>query len=475
MDTIAHRLLCDVRCTPISNPPSIVYTLYMEVQQTLVKRMALLFVGVMVIVALYFVAYSHISRQQSHRVSETPDTSPVFPPSVDSIPEAGNTNGTSTVVDTTSPIVPPNQTPETPEPIASSSSIMDVPVLPLPPVIATYNTRVGLAVGETLSVVSEEELVRRMNDFADIGVRWLRIDVAWSSVQPDSPDEYRWDAIDRIVRHANARNIAILALITYTPEWAQSDVCRGTKKCEPRDPSEFATFAGEVAKRYTPYGVYHYQIWNEPNMRFFWASGANPERYVALLKESARAIRAVNNRATIVSGGLAAATSENGNMPAREFLENMYENGARGSFDILGYHPYSYPLAPHYYALSSPWSQIADTEWSIRSVMEEYGDSAVQVWITEYGAPTEGPGSVANTSDHGLLTTPTHVTETFQATILREAFEENEKFTFSGPLFWYSYQDLATSVDTVENHFGILRADGSKKPSYHALFQVARK
>ena len=35
-------------------------------------------------------------------------------------------------------------------------------------------------------------------------------------------------------------------------------------------------------------------------------------------------------------------------MPSR-FLTDMYADGVKGSFDALGYHPYSYPVLPDTY------------------------------------------------------------------------------------------------------------------------------
>ena len=340
-----------------------------------------------------------------------------------------------------------------------------VPVAPAP---RAALTGVGLALGETLSVVSEDELRRRLDDMVSLGVSWIRIDLAWSSIEPVK-GEYRWDSTDRVVREARARGIRVLGLLTYTPAWARASECAYTKMCEPDDPDAFARFAAVAAKRYAASGVYHWEVWNEPNLKLFWASGASPERYAVLLGRTASAVRSAVPSAFIVSGGLAAVATRNGSMAAREYLERMYDAGAGTSFDAVGYHPYSYPLAPHFYAASSPWSQMAETEWSMRSVMRAYGDTAKKIWITEYGAPTGGPGLAADTSVHELPTPPTHVTEDFQAIMLREAFEENTAYDFTGPLFWYSYRDLGTSDDTVEYHFGLLRADGTAKPAYKVL------
>lgn len=343
---------------------------------------------------------------------------------------------------------------------------------PPPPAVVdrthVLDTRLGMAMGETLSVLSQTELERHLDDLASLGVGWIRVDLAWSTVQPHSKERYRWDAFDRVVREARARDIEVLALITYTPQWARADTCRSTKKCEPADPQAFAQFAAEAVQRYGPMGVDTYEIWNEPNMQLFWAAGASGSRYTALLKAAYTAIKQVDPNAMVISGGLAPVATQGGNVSAREFVEQMYEHGVQGYFDALGYHPYSYPLAPHYYKASSPWSQIEETEWSVRGIMRENGDGTVPIWLTEYGAPTGGPGSVAESSEHDFPV-PDHVTEAYQRHILADAIQENAQISHTGPLFWYSYKDLGTSQHDKELHFGILRADGTKKPAYEYL------
>src|SRR5947207_2526952 len=70
----------------------------------------------------------------------------------------------------------------------------------------------------------------------------------------------------------------------------------------------------------------------------------------------------------------------------------MYANGAAGSFDAVGWHPYNYPYGLGY-ANWSAWSQMSETSPSARSLMTANGDGGKQIWATEFGAPT---GSASN-------------------------------------------------------------------------------
>jgi hypothetical protein len=106
--------------------------------------------------------------------------------------------------------------------------------------------------------------------------------------------------------------------------------------------------------------------------------------------------------------------------------------------------------------------------------MSENGYSAKKIWVTEYGAPTNGPGAISTISNPNYNAGPDHVDEALQAEMVSEAITAYKADSWMNGFFWYSYQDLGTSTSTNENFFGLLRADGSEKPSFTA-YQTAVK
>ena len=153
---------------------------------------------------------------------------------------------------------------------------------------------------------------------------------------------------------------------------------------------------------------------------------------------------------TVLSGGLAPATDDGTNIAPITFLTDMYGDGAKGSFDALGYHAYSAPTLPDTYSPSSGWSQMNQTSPSLRSVMTANGDGAKQIWITEVGAPSAGPMGVGTTG---------------QAQEVTEATQGAKSTPWIGAEFFYTYQDAATNPD----FYGLRNADGSPKPAWTAL------
>lgn len=384
---------------------------------------------------------------------------------------------TPSITEPASTSTPPKLVEQHPAPTSTESiAPAQKPILPEPtpkpvtlptPAPTTGEHAVGISVADTLNGLSSAELARELDDMVSLGVTWIRIDVDWSVVQRRDADTYDWSRLDTVVAAAEKRNLHVLAILVYTPPWARSADCTNSNRCPPANPATFAHFTSIAVKRYAPQGLHTWEIWNEENTRGSWMPAANPVQYTALLKAGYVAIKEEDATAAVLSGGLAAFATEDGNMAPLEFFSGLYDAGAGPYFDAVGFHPYSFPVAATYNAPWNAWQQMGNTAPSLRSIMMENGDSAKKIWITEYGAPTGGP-SVASAA-YDPREHADHVTEERQAALLIDAVADAQKSPWAGPLFWYSYKDLGTSESTTENFYGLLHADRSPKPSYAAL------
>src|SRR5205085_304539 len=139
----------------------------------------------------------------------------------------------------------------------------------------------------------------------------------------------------------------------------------------PTNLGDYATFAATAARHFGPLGVHDYEIWNEPNIGF-WSPSPDPARYTQMLKQAYAAIKGVDPAATVISAGLSPYGSygqqDATHMNPLTFLQQMYANGAHGSMDGVGWHPYAYPYGTTYAAWSA-WSQMSETTPSARSIM----------------------------------------------------------------------------------------------------------
>jgi glycosyltransferase involved in cell wall biosynthesis len=262
---------------------------------------------------------------------------------------------------------------------------------------------------------------------------------------------------DLIINSLNAHGIQGIGIIDNTPPWARTPGCGGGAHCPPNNPAQFATFAAAVVTRYKSKGMHDWEIWNEENDYDFWATKSDCVAYTALLKAVYPAIKKADPSATVITGGLAQISTTNVNTAPLTFLQCIYNNGGEGSFDAVGYHPYTFPQFP---SDTNAWASMDITNPSVRSIMTANGDANKKVWITEFGTPTNGPDPAW------------YVSEAQQSQMLTTTINLYQSYNWVGPLMWYTYKDGGTTTDTNENFFGLVRADYSQKPAYQTMKDI---
>jgi polysaccharide biosynthesis protein PslG len=311
----------------------------------------------------------------------------------------------------------------------------------------------GFSEGSGLPGRTDSDLERELAGIAATGARYLRMDFDWSYLGREE-GRLDWSPVDRVVREARRCGLEVLGLLAYTPEWARRP--GGSGQSPPADVNDFAEFASAAVERYRPRGVRTWEIWNEPNLTFYWEPAANPTEYAALLVAAYDAIKAVDPEATVLTGGTARAADEDDGSAVAPvtFLEGIYAAGGGDHFDAVAHHPYSFPALP----LQGGGENFADITPRLYEVMDEHGDGDLEIWGTEMGAPSTEV-----------------VTLDFLADYVTEAYEAWRDWSFTGPLIWYSYRDAGTDPDDPEDNFGLVRADfRPKEPALSAFAAVVR-
>ncbi len=289
---------------------------------------------------------------------------------------------------------------------------------------------------------STAEMQSELQDYVDMGVDWVRLDIHWSLVQPSSRGGYDWTLVDRVFDAVEAKGIKITAVLNNTPDWV------GSTLSSRADQEAFGRFAAEAASRYDNV-VDHWEILNEQNKH-----GISPQNYTEVLKHAYDAIKAVDSDDVVITGGTAAVPSTgNGMWGAVDYLEEMYEAGAGDYFDAVGYHPYTFPLFPSDDESWNGWQMMED---GIRDTMVANGDADKQIWMTEFGAKTLVGGVAVSQSD--------------QARMLREAVDLAEDLPWAGPIMWFAYQD-----SSFEPGFGLLDGNGNPREAYYTFRDLANK
>jgi hypothetical protein len=330
---------------------------------------------------------------------------------------------------------------------------------------------IGISYGDTLSYATPAALDRALADANFAGAKWIRADLAWNDVESQQ-GVYNWSGFDKVVAAARAHGLSVLALLDYTPEFARRPECAGNPKCPPSRLSAFATFAADAVRRYRSMGVHTWEIWNEPNSGRFWAPYPQPRVYAQLVRLTAGAIRSQQPAATIILGSLAAGATVSYVTPARQFLADLCNLGVNRVVDAIGWHPYSFPLLPNSTDPHNPWNFISADTANFEETLAKAGTPNMPVWITEYGAPTGGPGAPATGPQHPRGVFRRYVTDTFQAELARNAVATADANPHVAAFFWFTDEDLPQGGDNPAAHFGLRRSDGSPKPALGVLRQA---
>jgi hypothetical protein len=343
-------------------------------------------------------------------------------------------------------------------------------------VAAASPLKLGVSYGDTLVWLNAHDLAAELDDANTLGMTWIRVDLDWGDVQPNSASSYQWSAFDRVVHAAQARGLSVLPVIAYTPSWARPARYRSDawSPAAPAHPAQFAAFAAAAVRRYARQGIHTWEIWNEPNNAGFWVPRASASAYVRLLRLTVTAMRHWDPKVFIVSGGLAPKATGHGNISQLTFLTRMCALGANHLVNAIGYHPYSFPVVPQDSVEWNAWAQIESTTSSLRKILAHYGTPSLPIWATEYGAPTNGPGVEATAQGYDPSTHPDHVSEAFQAILATDSVKAALNTPGVRALFWYTDEDSGTDPSSNENFFGLRRADGTPKPAFFALKKAIR-
>jgi hypothetical protein len=297
-----------------------------------------------------------------------------------------------------------------------------------------------------------------------LGVGMIRQTLDWAQVEI-APGDYDYTPFDRFVIAAARHNIRVLPILFDPPPFRSSKPKRHAKHGTyfPKNLADMGVFAQNVAQRYGVGGYFWtshpelpelpftaYQIWNEPNLAAYSPPKPSARRYVAMLRATGPAIKAIDPNAEIVTAGLPDSRLSKPNLYS--FIKQMYRAGAKGTFDTLGVNPYA----------KTAGSLISKLR-RIRSIMAANGDSASHIWVTELGWSDVGPGSPFRAGKRG------------QGKLIGQAIgalhRNAAKLKLRG-FFYFAWRDGAVyngGHDFWGLHTGLLRKNGKRKAAYTAF------
>jgi polysaccharide biosynthesis protein PslG len=320
------------------------------------------------------------------------------------------------------------------------------------------------------------------------GVDSVRIPIEWGAIQAGRDGGFNWNGTDELVGGAAAAGIEIFPFLTGAPTWAvkQAVVNRAAHAKAPQNlpvrnhvqKSGWTTFVGEAVRRYGPHGAFWaanpavpyrpvrvWQIWNEPNFKYFVAR-PNPAEYGKLVKLSTPVIKRIDHGAKIVLAGLFAAPKEAAykRRPpqayyATDFIRQLYRRtpGIKSKFDGVALHPYTYEF-----------KEIAGYVEELREVLKSSHDPGVGLWITELGWSAGRPNK--SNGHNGFEKGPKG-----QAAQLKGAFRmlraKQRKWRVK-QVFWFSVDDRPGACNFCDGS-GLFGPGFVARPSWRAYVKFA--
>ncbi|TML03567.1 MAG: hypothetical protein E6G41_13545 [Actinobacteria bacterium] len=303
-----------------------------------------------------------------------------------------------------------------------------------------------------------------VDDVIASGSKYARFFVLWSDVEATRGafDPLLLSTYEDQFARLNAAGVKPVVVIMGAPSWANGSSDRFVP---PRNAADFGVFAGAFAAKLRG-KVAAYEIWNEPDEAASWHGGApDVAKYAALLKASYAAIKAADPAAKVITGP---TTGNN-----YTWIDGLYDNGAKGSFDAVAVHTDTACLdrGPDFFYREG--GQIGQYSFlgyqTVHGVMAAHGDGDTPIWMTELGwsstTKTCGRGAWAGKK-------PAGVGEAGQATYLKQAYHCLSFDPYVQVALWFDLQDLS-AADSELNRYGLLRADHSQKPAWGAFHDVA--
>lgn len=367
--------------------------------------------------------------------------------------------------------------------------------------------RSGFGFGIQIFVEREraDDLARSANN---LGVDWVKIDVAWAEIET-APDVYSYSALDAMIAAMELAGLKIMLTVYDAPEWSRSTYIENLNSQfkgytgPPEDYNDFAAFLANLATRYAGL-VDAYEIWKSPNLVKFWTAPVytrprertddgdygipdeiqmGARHYAPLLELAYRTIKSHDQKAMVIAAGLApAGYGDNYNaIDTVTFLNNMLDEGAAEFSDAIGAIFSASAVPPTLQCCEKPPG--VDTHYE--SFLQYLGDLLsfyeetlreheveLPVVVTQLGwGTTDGANLAVPSTGFEWLT---YTSEDEQALYVTQAYRIAQNLEFVDSIILYNLNGCAAG-DEEACFFSLEDANGRLRPAFDAYQAVPKQ
>ncbi len=303
----------------------------------------------------------------------------------------------------------------------------------------------------------------------ELGAGWERIIFDWSQHQPSGPDDwYTLNVDERWLKAAKDCNREVVAIFKHTPVWATdgtpgAGVPRGLY-LPINDPNNlWARFVRRSAEYYAPRGVNRFIIWNEPDITrdtYGFEFEGSLDDYYQMLKVAYLALKEGNPQAEVLLAGT--TYWHDVNAGRRLYLDRLLERIT--SDPEAAAHGYYFDVASlHIYFRAET---VYDIVRQTRQLLDKYGLKDKRIWLNEMNAgPTDDPLWPVVRPQY-QINLEQQAAFIVQATALGLAGGAER-------IAVYKFYDW--NLPPGDESFGLLRADGSRRPAFDTWKMVIQQ
>lgn len=292
----------------------------------------------------------------------------------------------------------------------------------------------------------------------ELAVTRVRLQSGWARTEKvRGVYDFAW--LDRIMGELKKRNVEPWICLCYgNPIYAAAEDGEQKYTGQTMNPLHSAdgreswlNYVREIVRRYRDQ-VRVWEVWNEPDISHFFRVAPDrtwTEEYVELLKITAEAIRGVQPSARVA---VQTAGGPDGRMRA---VASLFEQGAGRFADIYSFHAY----------VPQPEMFTRDRQDAFYPLVRRLAPQ-IEFWRGEAGIASEYSGSGA-LSVRGL-------SESVQARWMSRHLVRDLADPQIGFTSYFHLYDFEHYSHTVRYHYGLLRHDYSRKPSFGVFKRLKR-
>jgi polysaccharide biosynthesis protein PslG len=281
--------------------------------------------------------------------------------------------------------------------------------------------------------INDKPMTRAVQLAAGLGANSIRIDAHWGRIEGADGELRVPVELDELVNACLAAKVAPLLILAYGhPRYG------GDKPLSDVAVQAFARYAAFVARHFQG-KVAMYDVWNEWNTHTGRTRPGTADDYVKLAQAVYKAVKAVDSKIRLLSGGISDLGLGNG------WLERFLEMGGHRWVDGMSIHPYNW----FYRAKRTPEAAI-DIIDGVVAQLDAVGASQMPVYVTEIGWPNFS-------GKHGR--TGAEVESYLSRFMLLAASRPRV-----AGVWWYCLRDQGRDAGNKEHRFGLLDFDYDRKP-----------